>query len=108
MSTAWKDLERHVAKRLGGKRRHRGANFSESMPDIEHERFSCEVKHRKHLPRLLRLGLEQAADYDRAKVPLLIVKEKHQRGALAVLWLDDFANLVGGFSGEGGEEERHE
>lgn len=34
VSQAWKGLERYVAKCLGGKRIPRGANFSDSLPDV--------------------------------------------------------------------------
>ncbi|HEV8714709.1 MAG TPA: hypothetical protein VGX03_18000 [Candidatus Binatia bacterium] len=95
MSTAWKNAERQAAKALGGKRNQRGADFSKSMPDVEHALFSCEVKYRKVLPRLLRLGLEQATRYDQSKPPLLIVKERYQKGALVVMKLADFVDLVG-------------
>lgn len=33
-SQAWKRLELYVAKFFGGKRRHRGGDFSQSMPDV--------------------------------------------------------------------------
>jgi len=34
VSQAWKNLERHVAAVLGGKRIPRGSNFSKSLPDV--------------------------------------------------------------------------
>ena len=95
MSQAWKAAERQAAKVLGGKRNSRGADFGKSAPDVEHPLFSVECKYRKQLPRLLRLGLEQAADYDRNKPPLLVVKEKGMHGALVVLRLADFIDVVG-------------
>jgi hypothetical protein len=94
-NAAWKRAERQAARALGGKRNSRGGDFSQSMPDVEHPLFSIECKYRKTLPRLLRLGLEQAARYDASKPPLLVVKERQQRGALVVLRLADFADLLG-------------
>ncbi len=44
-SQAWKDLERKVARVLGGKRNYRGANFSESREDVTHPIFSPECKY---------------------------------------------------------------
>ena len=99
MSAAWKNAGRSAAKALGGVRNLRGGDFSRSLPDIEHPLFSVEVKHRNLLPRLLRLGLEQAARYDRSKPPLLVVKERYQRGALVVLRLSDFTDLFGPLHG---------
>ena len=70
------------------------------MPDVEHPLLSVECKSRKTLPRLLRLGLEQAARYDGMKPPLLIVKERYQKGALVVMKLADFVDLVGPLKNE--------
>ena len=95
MSAAWKNAERQAAKALGGTRNPRGADFSQSLSDVAHPLFTVEVKYRKTLPRLLRLGLEQAAAYDRSKPPLLVVKERGMHGALVVLRLSDFVDLLG-------------
>lgn len=105
MSNAWKEHERQAAKLLGGKRHSRGADFGTSAPDVEHPLFSVECKYRKTLPRLLRLGLEQAASYDTTKPPLLVVKERHQRGALVVMRLADFTDLVGALKSAGEEQQ---
>lgn len=99
-SSAWKRAEKRAAQVLGGRRNQRGGDFSQSLPDVEHEKFSVEVKYRKVLPRLLRLGLEQAARYGGEKPPLLVIKERYQRGALVVMRLDDFADLLGPIRGE--------
>src|SRR5262245_48188291 len=66
MSQAWTAAERQAARALSGTRNSRGGDFGQSAPDVEHPLFSVEVKYRKQLPRLLRLGLEQATSYDRA------------------------------------------
>ena len=95
MGVAWKNAERQAAKGLGGKRHSRGADFGKSEPDVTHALFSVEVKYRKALPRLLRLGLDQATAYDKRKPPLLVIKERYQRGALVVLRLSDFTDLFG-------------
>jgi len=97
-SMAWKRAELQTARALGGKRNQRGRDFSQSMPDVEHHFFSVEVKYRKALPRLLRLGLEQAKRYDPSKPPLLVIKERYQRGALVVMHLADFVDLLGPLS----------
>jgi hypothetical protein len=95
MSQAWKNAERLAARSLRGKRNQRGRDFGQSAPDVDHPLFFVEVKYRKALPRLLRLSLEQAQRYDRKNPPLLVVKERYQRGALVVMKLSDFADLVG-------------
>jgi hypothetical protein len=84
-----------VAKKLGGTRNTRGGDFGKSGPDVLHPLFSVEVKHRKLLPQLLRLGLEQAHGYDLTKPPLLVIREKYKHGALVVLKLSDFEDLFG-------------
>lgn len=106
MGAAWKTAERQAAKALNGKRNHRGADFSKSMPDVEHALFSVEVKYRKALPQLLRRGLEQAARYDDTKPPLLVIKQKYQHGALVVLKLSDFIDLVGPLTDQQEQPER--
>jgi len=114
MGAAWKQAERQAAKALGGKRNSRGADFGKSMPDVEHPLFSVECKYRKQLPRLLRLGLEQAASYDHTRPPLLVVKERGMHGAFVVMKLADFTDLFGPLTepdraeGESVRGEQHE
>jgi hypothetical protein len=103
MSAAWKSAERSVAKALGGARTLRGADFGKSLPDIDHPLFSVEVKYRARLPFLLRRGLEQAAQYDTQKPPLLVLKQKQQRGAYVVMHLADFMGLFGPLQMRGGD-----
>ena len=94
MAQAWKRLEKVTATQLGGVRQKRGADFSQSAPDVLHERFAVECKYRKNLPKLLTDGLAQAAHYAPDKIPLLVVKERYQRGALVVLRLSDFQEVL--------------
>jgi len=67
VGVAWKNVERQAAKAVGGTRNKRGADFGKPMLDVSHTLFSVEVKYRKLLPCLLRLGLAQAASYVRSK-----------------------------------------
>jgi len=90
----WKRHEKQVAKLLGGKRVSRGANFGESLPDVQHSLLSIECKYRAKLSRFLINGLKQAQKYDPRKIPVLVVKEKGMRGAIAILNLEDFASLM--------------
>ena len=93
-SQAWKALERKAAKKLGGVRNKRGADFSKTAPDVEHPLFAVECKKRKALPALLRKGLEQAARYSK-KPPLLVLEERFKKTSLVVLKLNDFCDLFG-------------
>jgi hypothetical protein len=99
-SQAWKNLERTVAKKLGGTRVLRGADFSVSMGDIKatpgtlSELFTVECKYRKTIPALIRDGLSQAKEYDSTRLPLLVVKQRGMKGEVACLFLDDLVSLL--------------
>jgi hypothetical protein len=99
MSKAWKLHEKRTAEVLGGKRVIR-TNFGESKPDVQHPLLSVECKYRAKLSRFLINGLKQAEKYDPKKIPVLVVKEKGMRGAIAILRLEDFANLINEMKGE--------
>jgi hypothetical protein len=95
MSKTWKAVERAVARRLGGRRvpvTGRGG-----APDVEHERFAVEVKHRKELPAWLKEAMAQAEAAARdGKVPVVVLHERGQRHAddLVVLRLGDLEELL--------------
>ncbi|HDY66224.1 MAG TPA: hypothetical protein ENH85_00380 [Candidatus Scalindua sp.] len=91
----WKELEKTTAKKLGGKRVLRGANFSQSLPDVEHPLLSIECKYRKRISQFLKDGIKQAEEYYPDKIPALVLKERHQRGAFILLKLSDFEDLFG-------------
>ena len=93
---SWKTLEKLAAAALGGQR-HIRWDRGESAPDVDlppSSPFTVECKYRKRLPALLLTGLLQAARYGPGRVPLLVVKERGQTGALAVLRLEDLARLL--------------
>lgn len=99
MSKAWKALERATAATLGGKR-HLRAHRGEPGPDVDlpdGSLLSVECKYRRTVPAIVRDGLAQAAANGGAgKVPLLVLKARGMRGALAVLSLADLARLLAG------------
>ena len=90
---SWKKLEKDTANTLKGKRNLRGANFSQSMPDVEHPLLSIECKYRKKISEFLKDGIRQAENYDPNKIPALVLKEKYQHGAFIMLKLRDFEDL---------------
>jgi len=97
MSGNWKNVERRLAREIGGERV--GILGHE---DVRHDRLSVEVKSRRELPRFLMKSYGQAVDNAKAgKIPLLILKEKGKRFAdcLCILRLEDFQSL---FLGGGG------
>jgi hypothetical protein len=91
-SQAWKALEREAAKTLVGKRVSRGADFSESAPDVDHEVFSIECKYRSVGFTELYDYLKQAASYSEDKLPVAIIRQKGKK-ALAVMDLETLGVL---------------
>lgn len=99
MPIPWKQLERDAATALGGQRNSRGDDFSRSDCDVSHPLFSIECKYRKSLPKLLTEALAQAKRYNHKKVPIAVLKERGQRGAIVALSLADFQDLLGKIGG---------
>lgn len=93
--TAWKDAERRAARALGGKRVIRSSQ-GESAPDVvDVPGWVPEVKYRKRLPVLVTDALRQAEGYAiLGQKPVAILFERGKRSALAVLRLEDFAELI--------------
>jgi len=92
LSNAWKNLERYVAKVLGGTRVHRGGDFGVSACDVEHDFFSIETKYRSMAFKQIYDYMEQASKYDKEKKPLVVIRRKGKK-ALAVLELEDLGEL---------------
>ena len=91
MDKTWKAVERKVARLLGGRRT---GNTGMPSPDVLHPLFSVEVKYRQRLPSLLSAGMAQAKRAAKGKIPLLILKQKGQRGEYAVLEFQDLLTLL--------------
>lgn len=102
MSQEWKRTERFVAGLLGGQRvpitgRQRG-----DVPDIQHPRYSIEVKRRSSptaFPRWLTTAIEQAdAANPGDKTPLVVIEHAHgsgrQKDYYCLLRLNDFIDLT--------------
>ena len=100
--TTWKQAEREVAARLGGRRVPVTGRGRGDAPDVAHDTLSIEVKHRAALPAWLRGAMAQAQAAGRdGKVPVAVL---HERGrpyddALCVLRLADLARLLAGEHG---------
>jgi hypothetical protein len=104
-SSNWKNHERSLAKAFGGKRVSRGADFSQSLPDVIHPVFAIEAKYKSKLPKFLVEALYQAEGYDPAKIPVLALKEKYQRGCLIICWMEDFIRATEDFCARHHSEE---
>ena len=87
--TTWKHCERMVAKLLGGERT--GCN-GESRRDVEHDRWSIEVKHRKTLPKWLHSDMKQAEIEAEHRVPIVVlhVKNLTYEKSYVIIRIDDF------------------
>ena len=87
--TTWKHCERMVAKLLGGERT--GCN-GESRRDVEHPRWSVEVKHRKSLPEWLHSAMRQAELEAEHRVPIVVLHEKGltYEKSYVIIRMDDF------------------
>ena len=88
-----KNCERMIAKLLGGERT--GCN-GESRRDVEHPRWSIEVKHRKSLPEWLHDAMNQAILEAEHRVPLVVLHEKQMKyeDSYILLKLKDFKEIT--------------
>lgn len=98
MSKAWKELERTVARKLGGKRKLRGADFSASDFDVEvadmpHLRIDAKYRASHAHHRLLREVRDKYCT-DEVHVAVLVTKARGEHGEVVSLSLDDFARLI--------------
>lgn len=97
-SQAWKNLERKTAKRLGGKRITRGADFSVSALDVEHKYLAIDTKYRQawgfisYYDKLVEDTRRLYKGQD--KIPVLIVKKARRRGEFVIVSLEDFLKLI--------------
>ena len=93
-NTTWKQTERAVAGRLGGKRQ--GA-VGRTGADVLTGWLSVEVKHRKRLPQWLKNALTQARTGAGDRLPLVILHEAGQRHSddLVLVRLADFQDWFG-------------
>ena len=86
MNKSWKAVERKVAKSLGTNRTPlSGGNSGHTRSDTLDEKLFVEVKHRKHFSVLSLYRATQLLARKENKIPVLCLKEKNQRGELAVM-----------------------
>jgi hypothetical protein len=97
MSKLWKSVERKIAALLGGERVPITGRIRGSAPDIKHELFSIEVKHREHLPDWLLDAMNQADESNNgSQIPMVVLHEKNMMflNCLCVLRLSDIIELA--------------
>jgi len=105
---SWKRTERKIAERLGGKRVPVTGRARGDVPDIDHDRFALEVKHRRLLPAWLYDAMNQAiASRKGLRIPVVILHQhgKHHDHDLVVLQLKDFMEIIKDKLGNGTEND---
>jgi hypothetical protein len=90
----WKSVELRIAKFLGTHRN--PINGRGDIADVEHEKISIEVKHRKTLPTWLHEAYNQAAKVAKDRIPVVILHEKQQRieDCYCVIRLNDLREML--------------
>lgn len=89
MSTnTWKDIERRIARKLGGER---VGNRGTSTPDVLTDWLAVEVKHRQELPRWIVQAVQKARGHaGRERLGIAVLHEHGKHDNLVVLSLSDF------------------
>jgi hypothetical protein len=99
--STWKAVERGFAEALGGRRVPVTGRSRGDAPDVEHEKWSIEVKAGRVMSQRLLMGMAQAEEAAKGtdKVPLLCISQSHGPGhptdRLVMLRLADFQQLIG-------------
>jgi hypothetical protein len=100
-SQAWKNLERQVAKALGGKRVLRGANFAiedvdVKLDDIPYLRIDAKYR-KKHAHHTLFEEVKTKYCQESGQIPVLVTKHHNQDGACVTVDLEFFSILLMAF-----------
>ena len=108
MSKSWKKLEYDAAESLGGKRISRGANFSESVPDVYIEdfpNFMVDTKRRKRSNALTLYNEIKEKYCSKNDEPILIIRQHFKKTALAVIDIKLLAKFMNFVRDNGGLDE---
>jgi len=93
----WKSVERKIAALLKGNRVPITGRTRGYAPDIEHESFSIEVKHRKSFPKWLIDAFDQAIKSSKdGKTPIVILHGagKKYEDSMVIFRLSDIIELM--------------
>lgn len=97
-STAWKNLERQVAKALGGRRISRGDDFARVDVDVvldDLPELRIDAKYRtKHAHHTFMKELVRKYCSDEGHEPVLATKHHNQESAFVTVRLEFFAFLI--------------
>ncbi|MCL5108785.1 MAG: hypothetical protein M1401_07970 [Chloroflexi bacterium] len=98
VNASWKQTERAIAKRLGGRRSGSPAQSgATATADVVAAALCCEVKHRRALPEWLKAALRQSVQAaGPGQLSLVVLHEAGERhdGDIVCLRLADFQALA--------------
>lgn len=91
-----RNMERRVAKAVGGERVYGSGGFPmDTKADVRHPEYFIECKNRAmftHHTEFLKI-IQKARDEN--KIPILVTHTNDRKGDLVVLRLEDFVELIG-------------
>ncbi len=100
MPNAWKDHERQIAARLGGKR---AGPTGRTGSDVLHDWLAIECKERKSLPAWMKAAMKQSVDAATdGLLPIVVwhvLGQRHDQDVV-MMRLKDFEEWFGGQSSE--------
>ena len=93
MTKTWKEVERRIARTLGGQRI---GCTGEATPDVVTDWLAVEVKHRKQLPQWLKDALAQSKrNAGDGQLAIVVLHEHGRHDSLVLLALSDFVQWFG-------------
>lgn len=96
--STWKQFERDVAKKFGGRRIPLSGSPGGNTGDVLHPRFhiECKLRSTRKSFTIMEDWITKNEEEARVagKIPLLAVRHKHSNKTMIVMDMDDFINLT--------------
>jgi hypothetical protein len=91
----WKQTERRIAKKINSERTPlSGGSSRHTLSDTLHEKLFIESKYRKKIPFLKTFNETKILAKKESKIPMVVFKQKSQRGEIVMMDFDDFLGLI--------------
>jgi len=91
----WKQVERNVAKKIGGVRNSlSGKNSKITSGDVIHDIFYIEVKHRKKIPFYAEFKKTMKKAKNEGKIPMVVIHEKFSRNYIVMIDINNLGTLL--------------
>ena len=98
----WKGMERKIAKLVGGIRNPlSGRNGKHTSADVIHPFFFVECKYKKKwavktlYDKTVKINKKEAKKKnEKEKIPIVVIKEKHEDGELILMSIENFLKIV--------------